>query len=287
MMWVSLSRICDKMFRIKNKIASNELIKVAPFRSEVRRTAPHKHNQYFEIVYLSAGSGDHWIDGRRYPVNPPVLFFINAGQVHHWDLTGRPEGHVLIFKYAFIGHADDGQLKQLLQRLWTVHCTYLHTASKGDIEVLFELLERQASSPDDLSKIMTEGLLKALISKMLILVHPSLSHADKGLYLYARYLDLLNRQNKIQRKVSYYAGQLSTTPQNLNAACRKAAGQTAGELITGHILGEAKRLLLYTEDTVSQIAYQLEFTDPSYFVKYFKKHLNITPEAFRKQSFSK
>lgn len=271
--------------QIKDKIKAGELFKVAPFRKEIKRTAPHKHNQYFEIVYLSAGSGDHWIDDKRYPVKPPVLFFINAEQVHNWDLSGQPAGHVLILKQDFLKYAEDEQLKQLLQRLWPVNCTYLHAASGEDFEVLFELLERQPLSTNDHYKIMMEGLLKALLSKMLILIHSSVNHFNKGARLYEHYLDLLNQQNKINRKVSYYAKALGTTSQNLNAACRKAVNQTAGELITTHLLGEAKRLLLYTDNTVSQIAYQLEFTDPSYFVKYFKKHLNITPEAFRKRSF--
>lgn len=272
--------------RIKDKTQSGHFIKVAPFRKNITRTVPHKHNQYFEIVYLSAGSGDHWIDGTRYPVKSPVLFFINAEQVHNWELTGEPEGHVLIIKHTFLQYTEDEKLKQLLQRLWPVNCTYLHPASGKDIEALFALLERLSLS-DNGYKIMAEGLLKALISKMLLLVHSSVNHFNKGTRLYVHYLDLLSQRSKIHRKVSHYAKQLGTTSQNLNAACRKAANQTAGELITVHILGEAKRLLLYTDNTVSQIAYQLEFTDPSYFVKYFKKHLNITPEAFRKKSFSK
>lgn len=273
--------------KIKDKVKPGELIKVAPFRTEIRRTYPHKHNQYFEIVYLSAGSGDHWIDDKRYPVKAPVLFFINAKQVHNWDLSGQPAGHVLIIKHDFLKYSEDERLQQLLQHLWPVNCTYLHPTSTEEIEALFALLERQPKSGNDHHKIMTEGLLKALISKILILVHSSGDPVNKGAHLYAHYMELLNQQSKIRRNVSFYAQQLGTSSQNLNAACRKAVNQAAGALIVTHILGEAKRLLLYTDNTVSEIAYQLEFTDPSYFVKYFKKHLNVTPEAYRKQSFSK
>lgn len=272
---------------IKDKVEPGELIKVAPFRKEVRHTDPHKHSQYFEVVYLSCGSGVHWIDDKGYPVKPPVLFFIKAEQVHNWDLGGESAGHVLIIKHDFLKYSEDEQLQQLLQRLWPVNCVYLHSSSNEDLDMFFELLERQPSSDNDYHKIMIEGLLKALLSKILMLVRSSGNPINKGAHLYTHYLGLLSQQSKIHRKVNYYARQLGTTSQNLNAACRKAVNQTAGELIVGQILAEAKRLLLYTDNTVSQIAYQLEFTDPSYFVKYFRKHLNVTPEAFRRQSFSK
>src|SRR3546814_11938428 len=74
---------------VKNKIAEDRHLKVEPFRKEVRVTKPHKHKQYFEIVYLSGGSGAHWIDGTRYEVRPPVLFFINRDQIHYWELQGE------------------------------------------------------------------------------------------------------------------------------------------------------------------------------------------------------
>jgi AraC family transcriptional activator of pobA len=85
--------------------------------------------------------------------------------------------------------------------------------------------------------------------------------------------------------VAQYASLLNTTPQNLNAACRKSGGQSAGEILDGFIIDEAKRLLLYTDNNVGEIAYQLNFKDPSYFVKFFKKYQRITPDEYRKGSF--
>jgi AraC family transcriptional regulator, transcriptional activator of pobA len=81
------------------------------------------------------------------------------------------------------------------------------------------------------------------------------------------------------------ASLLNTTPQNLNAACRKSNGMSAGEILDAFITDEAKRLLIYTDNKVGEIAYQLNFKDPSHFVKFFKKHQKVTPEQYRKSSF--
>src|SRR5690606_21977625 len=76
-------RCMEKKLLIKNKIEVNKTIKIAAFRKDIRKTSPHIHNNYFEIIYLSAGSGYHFIDSRRYDVDPPVMYFIRKDQVHY------------------------------------------------------------------------------------------------------------------------------------------------------------------------------------------------------------
>jgi AraC-like DNA-binding protein len=85
--------------------------------------------------------------------------------------------------------------------------------------------------------------------------------------------------------VNDYAGLLNTTPQNLNTVCRKHSGKSASELIISQLLLEAKRYILHTENTINEIAYTLSFSDPSNFVKFFKKHEKITPVQFRGKYF--
>jgi AraC-like DNA-binding protein len=58
-------------------------------------------------------------------------------------------------------------------------------------------------------------------------------------------------------------------------------GSSASELIHERIELEAKRLLVHSVLTVSEIAYQLQFRDPSYFVRFFKRRTNITPGDYR------
>src|SRR3990172_8792011 len=99
--------------QIKNKIEGGKLILVSPFRKEVRKTMAHRHSNYFEIIFLSRGKGNHFIDLRNYPVEPPVMYFIRKEQVHYWEITEEPEGYVLILKKAFIDASLDKELRLL------------------------------------------------------------------------------------------------------------------------------------------------------------------------------
>jgi AraC family transcriptional activator of pobA len=68
----------------------------------------------------------------------------------------------------------------------------------------------------------------------------------------------------------------------LNALCRDLLGKSAGEIIRDRIMPEARRLLINTDISISEIAMQLNFQGNSYFTKFFKKYAGKTPEEFRK-----
>src|SRR3546814_10123384 len=80
---------------VKDKTESHQHIKIAEFRKNVRKSNPHKHNSYFEFVFLLRGSGSHTIEGRSYAVNLPVFFIILREKVHHWGHDDEQGGYVM------------------------------------------------------------------------------------------------------------------------------------------------------------------------------------------------
>lgn len=263
---------------IKDKSETDKLVKVAPFRKYIRKTEPHKHNSYFEIIYLSKGSGTHSIDYNTFTVQPPTIFFVRKEQVHHWDLLTEPDGYVIILKKAFVEKSLDKELRLLLTKVSSFSCLQLNDIEL--IERLFELLTKESNSVKASNILIFEGLLKALLAK--IVEVSKLPIGKSKVDLFHSFRELLSQTAEIRNNVANYAELLNTTPQNLNAACRKAANQSATEVLAEHIISEAKRLLIYTNTTVSEISFTLHFTDSSHFVKYFKRYTGHTPQAFRR-----
>ncbi|UUC44147.1 helix-turn-helix domain-containing protein [Flavobacterium cerinum] len=262
-----------KTISIKTKIEAAALLKVAPFRKEIRKTEPHIHNSYFEIIFLREGSGFHTIDHTSFSIKPPIVFFVRKEQVHHWDMTDIPDGFVLLLKKGFVDQSMDSVLKSLLSKLSGLSC--IHLKETESIDTLFQLLTTEKDFT------VTEGLLKALFAKILIAAKPLTIRTSKTDDIIAVFRELLNQTNDLRNNVTHYAEKLHTTPQNLNAICRKTLDQTASEIISKHIISEAKRKLIYTDNSVSEIAFSLNFNDTSHFVKYFKRHTGVTPQIFR------
>jgi AraC family transcriptional activator of pobA len=262
---------------IKDKSEVGKLIKTAPFRKHVRKTEPHKHNSYFEIIYLSKGSGIHGIDYDKFTVQPPIIFFVRKEQVHHWDLLTEPDGYVILLKKGFVDKSLDNELKMLITKVSSLSCVQLN--DNESIEQLFELLSKENNSENESNGLLLGGLLKALLAKILEVSMLQISNTKTDLFHSFR--ELLGQTAEIKNNVAHYADILNTTPQNLNAICRKAVNQSATEVLAEHIISEAKRLLFYTNLSVSEISFTLHFSDSSHFVKYFKRFTGYTPQAFR------
>ncbi|PWJ42301.1 helix-turn-helix domain-containing protein [Sediminitomix flava] len=271
------------MLDVKDKIERNQLLKVEAFRKNVRVTKAHKHNNYFELVLLTKGSGFHTIDEEQIDIQTPIAFCIQKDQSHFWDMDSEPEGFVLILRNDFLLESNDKPLIDFFYQL--SEQSHLHLKSSETISLIFEALIQECSH-DFLNYFVIEGLLKALFSK-LIQNLTSLNKKDQGALnakhnnLYQSFLGILNQDLNVDRNVAFYADKLNTSPQNLNAICRKHENKSAKEVISFFMIKEAKRLLRYTNETVSEIAFHLGFKDPSHFVKYFKRSEEVTPKAFR------
>ncbi len=255
-------------------------MKIAPFKSMIRRTEPHRHNGYFELIYLSAGEGVHVIDERRYAVEPPTLFVIRRDQVHCWDLRTPGEGYVLIVRKELVDGLTDGELRSLFAAMSKHNCLLLENAQAvaGLWAVLLEELPAGRETVPDVALWVLKALLGVLMEKAKPMLHPVREPGG----LYVQFLHLLDEGALLKRTVQHYADLLHTTPQNLNNACRKAIDRSATDVLEAFLLSEARRLLRYTSGTVAEIAFALDFKDPSHFVKYFKRLTGQTPNSFRK-----
>ena len=264
---------------IKNKISQTEGLKIAPFRQHIRKTNPHKHNNYFEIICLNKGSGSHTIDTKEYEIKPPVIFAIRKEQVHFWDIKSEPEGFVIIIKKSFIDGCLDKEIKRLISELSSQTCLFPKDNTAIDI---FRILLKEHQEKTATKRPIIDGLLKALLGKLLesAALAPS---KNANSTIFHKFIDLLNQGSQLNNKVNHYANLLNTTPQNLNAICRKEKEQSATEILSEYIINEAKRLLLYTDFTVGEISFKLDFKDNSHFSKYFKRHVGNTPIGFRKE----
>ena len=92
---------------------------------------------------------------------------------------------------------------------------------------------------------------------------------------------LVSKQFVTKQSVADYADQLGVTVNHLNKTVKAATGYTPGQLIRQEIVLEAKRLMQHTDLTATEIGYRLAFDDPSYFGRFFKREVGVSPGQFR------
>ena len=104
--------------------------------------------------------------------------------------------------------------------------------------------------------------------------------------LVRRFLKLVSLHYLTKRQISDYADMLAVTANHLNRTVKAVTGKTASETIKGMLLLESMSLLKHTDLTIAEIAYQLDFSDPAGFSRFFKASTKITPLAYRSNASS-
>lgn len=99
--------------------------------------------------------------------------------------------------------------------------------------------------------------------------------------LYRQFIQLLMTHYTLEHEVSFYAKKCGVTPAHFSGAIRKASGHSPLAIITGIIIMNAKAQLKSTRLPVKEIAFSLGFNNLSFFNKYFRKHVKMTPQEYR------
>jgi len=270
-------------FKVNKKLEDDQPFKISRFKEVIKRTKPHKHDAYFELIFLSEGGGFHWIDTHKIQVTPPIVYFL-SGQLHYWEMTAIPKGFVMLFRESFFDLQKD--LLNLVRSLEDIE--YIHPEAEDNLEFIFGEMEREYGNPSTNSVELIQGYLRVALVKLLRVKEKNsppgqISARDQ---VFRKFQKIIRNAHPISNlKVNEVAKQLDVSPQNLNAIIRKVSGKSASELISEQVILEAKRFLLHSDKHVSEIAFALNFSDPSHFVKYFKKLTHETPQVFRSKYF--
>lgn len=273
----------DKKIDIKNKLDDGLTFKVSRFKEQIKKTKPHKHDEYYELIFLSQGEGFHCIESDKYMISTPDFYFLKPGQFHYWQFTSIPKGFVILFKDTEFDAIKENVLIDLTRKL--ADTTRLKFPADKYPAHLLEEIFNEFQLNTQYSKEIIHGLLKALFGKLLQIKTDNPNSPNQPQPVYERFIQFLVKECPRLHKVNEFADLLNVTPQNLNIICRKQTGRSASEIITNQLLLEAKRYILHTDNTINEIAEILSFTDASNFVKFFKKHESVTPIQFRDKYF--
>ncbi len=107
------------------------------------------------------------------------------------------------------------------------------------------------------------------------------SVADSGARLSDRFIKLVKDKFKTERFLEYYADELGVTPKHLSRTVKAQTGYSAASWIERFLILEAKILLKSTNLTIQQISDNLNFPTQSFFGKYFKKNVGVSPKLYR------
>lgn len=243
----------------------------------------HRHNFFF-VLALEKGKGRHEIDFTPYKVDDQSIFVMRPGQVHQLTLKTGSTGYLMAFDMTFY-HRKDVEMKQVLRNATNSNFCKVEKKPFGKLNSILTYIFHEYHDKKDRYQDVIKANLDIFFIEFLRqsqhrqnLSGKSIPYEMERLEKFQEHIETHVATNK---QVSAYADMLNLSVYQLNAITKKLLGKTPSEIINEFIILESKRYLLATADRVNQIAYRLGYEDPSYFIRFFKKHTGYSPEAFR------
>ena len=265
-------------------------IEVFDIHRNFKVTYPHRHDDFYEILFLTQGEGVHTIDFQHHQIKPFSIFFLSPGQIHELALSEDVQGYIFLFTSSFY-HFNKTDPYKLFELPFFYNLAQetppLYLESETERQIFIDFFQ-QAITENQLKLADNEEVIRALLDLILIQskrIYPVGmidEQAHKGRILVKRFKQLIEEKCQENLSVKQYADLLTVTPNHLSETVRNVTGRTSTDLINDRMVMEIKRYLTHTDLGVSEIAYKLNFSDQSYFSKYFKKLTEVSPLEFRR-----
>ena len=207
------------------------------------------------------------------------LFIFSPKHILQVQSNNRFKAHLIVIAPDFLKriNIDTKRMMPLFLQFGSLPCMELTHAESQSLRSFISMVEQELKgSETDFSSEIIGGLIAATIYKVGdILTHYLTEHPEVDSPIHNRaeeyfrqFTELLGEHYKHERSVGFYARQLCITPKYLTTLIKRISGKSVSEWIDNYVILEAKTLLKYSNMSVQEIAYYLNFPNQSFFGSY-------------------
>lgn len=245
---------------------------------------PHRHPHFFQILYLSRGSGECLLEGRTARLVSPTVVTVTPGAVHGFRFEPDVEGWVLTcMADRATTMMGSPELQAAFERPHHVPLGDAAAAIGGCLDLVAGELGAPRRGRDELLEAQLRSVL-LLLARCL----PGAGSREGPASPIGRRAEqfrlLLDRRFRAEHAVGFYASALGVSETHLNRICRAAMGRSALSAIHERVAAEARLDLAFTTMGVAEIARSLGFEDAAYFSRFFSKRMGEGPRAYRRRT---
>ena len=247
---------------------------------------PHQHAHLFQVFLFESGEVQFFFEGKTITFNEPCIISIPENTPHGFEFSPDIQGKVLTLSQSFIETLFESSPNVILElnttRILRGVSEHRRFQTIGRIvhrlydELREEFPEKKLALQCYFSLLLTE-IFRLSLEKSERTTTPD----NRNAKYYQAFQQNIKQSFSPQKTIQDYARDLKITPVHLNRVCQTVAHKSALQVAQEYLIIEAEKYLKHTDYSVSEIAYRLNFTDPAYFSRLFKKQMGVSPKAFR------
>ena len=216
---------------------------------------------------------------------------IRVGQPHQDRLAQIELVYVVLSRQFISGlQLDFNKVFQDSVQMLENPCIALNEEQLALAESYFLLARQVVGSSLSNKKAIIGGLLSSLsymtediwTGQLADKGQPLADSGARAALTYDRFMKLVTEYHSRERGMQFYADKLCLTPKYLSKVVKEASGRSGPEWIDDFVILEAKNLLRYSDESIKEIAYKLNFPSASVFNKFFKANTGLGPSDYRR-----
>jgi AraC family transcriptional activator of pobA len=254
------------------------------------RIRPHRHHDLHQFFWIASGGGYAQIEGADEPLLPSTAIIMPPLTIHGFAFEPGTSGFVVSIPTTTLDRVlgDAISLRAGLERSSILFARDLHENTNQIEPMLLNAHEefQNQGSGRNASLLAHATLICLWFARLSTQEAFAVTTKDTRAELVRRYLREVEKHFRSQLALAVYARELGVSITHLSRVCREVLGCSALKVLHDRLVLEAKRNLVYTSMTISQVAFGLGFSDPAYFTRFFTAKVGRTPSAYRAGLFS-
>lgn len=259
-----------------------------PFQSPVFRA------EYFSFVFIKSGKGQYTIDDQQFGFEDRTVYFTNPGHIKSFDIERSDDAYIITLTETFLRENVNPQIFDEFPFLLAeiVPPMVLTDDEYSELESLYQQITIEFKKDSPYKNKILGNLFVVLLLKIKERFWHGYDPIEEGdrnseivksfkQLLEQQFKDLLSKDTSALFQVQDYAVALNLHPNYLSTVIKSKTGKSVNQWINDKQISTARTLLKTTSKTAKEISYQLGFSEPTHFNRFFKKHTGMTPGDYK------